>query len=185
MKVSEVQFWRPRKGQSRFQKESSYLIRIMFQGAVVTLISNPIHVCVPLVHIIDVLAVVSFIEDICREQGTNESQNLQPRLFSPNRTLTARAEKRSPAPWTASLRSGRALPSPSMSAAQASPSPLLSVSAWSGLWLQGQLSQRSPTSSLSQSYWAGLQWNGQLSCKDKTQRILPHCGNSSRLKSYA
>lgn len=65
----------------------------MFQGAVVTLISNPIHVCVPLVHIIDVLAVVSFIEDICREQGTNKSQSLQPRLFPPNRTLTARAER--------------------------------------------------------------------------------------------
>lgn len=35
----------------------------MFQGAVVTLISNPIHIGVPLVHIIDILAVVSFIED--------------------------------------------------------------------------------------------------------------------------
>lgn len=34
----------------------------MFQGAVVTLISNPIHVSVPLVHIVDILAVVSFIE---------------------------------------------------------------------------------------------------------------------------
>lgn len=35
----------------------------MFQGAVVTLISNPIHISVPLVHIVDILTVVTFIED--------------------------------------------------------------------------------------------------------------------------
>lgn len=40
----------------------------MFQRAVVTLISNPIHVSVLLVHIVDILAVVSFIEDSCRDQ---------------------------------------------------------------------------------------------------------------------
>lgn len=40
----------------------------MLQRAVVTLISNPIHVGVLLVHVIDILAIVSLIEDSCRER---------------------------------------------------------------------------------------------------------------------
>lgn len=56
---------------------STYLIWIVFQGAVVTLISNPIHICVPLVHVVDILAVVSFIEDTYREQVTSQDWNLQ------------------------------------------------------------------------------------------------------------
>jgi len=35
----------------------------VFQRAVVTLISNPVHIRVPLVHVVDILTVVSFIED--------------------------------------------------------------------------------------------------------------------------
>ena len=63
----------------------------MFQGAVVTLITNPIHVSVFLVHIVDILAVVPFIEDTCREHRTGESWNLQPQLFQPDCTVTASA----------------------------------------------------------------------------------------------
>lgn len=65
----------------------------MFQGAVVTLISNAIHISVPLVHIVDILAVVSFIEDTFREQGTSKSQNLQPLMFQSNCIPAARAER--------------------------------------------------------------------------------------------
>lgn len=71
--------------------------------------------------------------------------------------LTAEGQKRRAAAWKTPL------PSPSMSTAQASPSPLLSVSVWSVLASKTQLSQRSPTSSLSVSYCAGLYSLGQLS----------------------
>lgn len=46
-------------------------------------------------------------------------------------------------------RISRNIPSPSISTAHASPSPLWLVSIWAGLCTYGQLSQRSPTSSLS------------------------------------
>lgn len=65
------------------------------------------------------------------------------------------------------------LPSPSISMAQASPSPLLSVSIWSGLLSYGQLSQRSPTSSRSWSNCLGLKMNGQLSYLTQKNPLLP------------
>lgn len=43
-----------------------YLVRIMFQWTVITLISNTIQVCIPLVYIVDILAIVPFIEDPCK-----------------------------------------------------------------------------------------------------------------------
>lgn len=43
-----------------------YLVRIVFQWTVITLISNTIQVCVPLVYIVDILAVVPFIKDPCK-----------------------------------------------------------------------------------------------------------------------
>lgn len=49
----------------------AYLVRVVFQRAVVALIADPVHVGVPLVHVVDVLAVVSFVENTCREQGQN------------------------------------------------------------------------------------------------------------------
>lgn len=43
-----------------------YLVRVVFQWTVITLVSNTIQVCIPLVHIVDILAVVPFIKHPCK-----------------------------------------------------------------------------------------------------------------------
>jgi len=54
--------------------ESTHLIRIMFQRAVVAHVSHPVQICVFLVHIVHVRAVVLFIQYACRmnENVSNE-----------------------------------------------------------------------------------------------------------------
>lgn len=65
----------------------------MFQRTVVTLISDPIHIGVPLVHVVDILAVVSFIEDTCRAQGTGQGWSVQLLGFQPTAHPEPRLER--------------------------------------------------------------------------------------------
>lgn len=46
-------------------KFDRYLIRVVLQRAVVTVIADTISVCVPLVHVVDIWAVVVFIQNTC------------------------------------------------------------------------------------------------------------------------
>lgn len=43
----------------------SYLIRIVLQRAVVTMVPNTVSVCVSLVHVVNIRAIVVFIQDTC------------------------------------------------------------------------------------------------------------------------
>lgn len=40
-----------------------YLVRVVLKGAVVTLVPNAIQICVPLVHIVDIGAIIFLIQN--------------------------------------------------------------------------------------------------------------------------
>lgn len=42
-----------------------YLIRVVLQWAVVTMVPNTVSVCVSLVHVVNIWAIVIFIQDTC------------------------------------------------------------------------------------------------------------------------
>lgn len=52
---------------SSFDKIESdrYLIGIVLQRAVVTMVPNTVSVCVSLVHVVNIWAIVVFIQDTC------------------------------------------------------------------------------------------------------------------------
>lgn len=62
---------------STYAIQISYLVRVVFQWTVITLISNTIQVCIPLVYIVDILAVVPFIKHPCKSSWM-EVRHLNP-----------------------------------------------------------------------------------------------------------
>lgn len=129
-------------------KKQAHLVRVVLQRAVVTVVTDSVPVSVSLVSVVHVWAVILLIQNAWTNQfQCHDNDSLQGFYVLPR--IQGRKTCNSP--------------SPSMSMAHASPSPLLSVSVCSGLLSYGQLSHRSPTWSRSWSYCLGLKMNGQLS----------------------
>lgn len=46
-------------------ESDSYLVRVVLQWAVVTMVPNTVSVCVSLVHVVNIWAIVVLIQDTC------------------------------------------------------------------------------------------------------------------------
>lgn len=58
-------------------RPARYLVGVVHQRAVVTVVAHAVPVGVPLVRVVDVGTVVSLVEDICGVQGEQSPQSLE------------------------------------------------------------------------------------------------------------
>lgn len=68
---------------SILKKYIIYLIGIVYQGTIITMITNSISICISLVCVIDIWAVITVIENICQDE---KAIQMKPDVEIPDKT---------------------------------------------------------------------------------------------------